>query len=126
MPPVFGPSSPSNTRLWSWAEANAIAVSPSQSAKKFFHDHVSASLAKSAAEHHVDRGFRFRDAGCDHHAFAGGKPVGLDHDRRTLRAHIALGRLGCGKAFVGRGRNIVGLAKILGKTFGAFELRRRP
>src|SRR6185437_12134349 len=33
MPPVFGPLSPSLTRLWSCAEASAIAVSPSQSAK---------------------------------------------------------------------------------------------
>ena len=33
MPPVLGPWSPSNTRLWSCAETSGIAVSPSQSAK---------------------------------------------------------------------------------------------
>ena len=33
MPPVFGPVSPSPTRLWSCAEASGIAVSPSHSAK---------------------------------------------------------------------------------------------
>ncbi len=33
MPPVFGPVSPSPTRLWSCAEAIGSAVSPSHSAK---------------------------------------------------------------------------------------------
>ena len=34
MPPVLGPVSPSPMRLWSWAEAMAMAWVPSQRAKK--------------------------------------------------------------------------------------------
>ena len=33
-----------------------------------------------------------RDRLGHHHALAGGKPVGLDHDRRALRADIGLRR----------------------------------
>ena len=64
MPPVFGPSSWSNTRLWSCAEASGIAVSPSHSAKKLIsrpaqklldHD-FGAGRAERAVEHHGDGG----------------------------------------------------------------------
>ena len=33
MPPVFGPRSPSHTRLWSWALGSITTLSPSHSAK---------------------------------------------------------------------------------------------
>ena len=94
--------------------------------QKFLHHHAGAGRAQSAAEHHIDRGFRLRHAGRDHHALTGGQPVGLDHDRRTLRAHVALGRFGRGEAFIGGGWNVVRLAKILGESLRAFELCRRP
>ena len=65
MPPVFGPLSPSQTRLWSCAEASGIAVSPSHSAKNEASSPTrqssitisQARLPKAAAEHHVDGGF---------------------------------------------------------------------
>ncbi len=34
MPPVFGPSSPSRSRLWSWLEASASTLRPSHSTMK--------------------------------------------------------------------------------------------
>ena len=66
MPPVFGPVSPSPTRLWSCAEASGIAVSPSHSAKNEASSPTRNSsittsapaCAQAAAEHHVDGGFR--------------------------------------------------------------------
>ena len=133
MPPVFGPWSPSNARLWSCAEASAIAVSPSQSAKndasspveKFLHHDFGAGRAERAAEHHVDRGFAPRRCLRHHHALAGRQAVGLDDDRRALRAHVGLGRRRGGEALVGGGRDAVRLAQVLGEALGAFELRRR-
>ena len=134
MPPVLGALSPSNTRLWSCAEASGIALSPSQSAKNEASSPVrnsstttSAPAApKLAAEHHVDRGFRLGDARRHHHALAGGEPVGLHHDRRTLRPHVGLGGRRRGEALIGRRRDIVGLAQVLGKALGTFELGSRP
>ena len=61
-----------------------------------------------------------------HHAFAGGKAVGLDHDRRALRVQIGFGRIGRAEALIGRGRDAVGAAQILGEALGAFEPRRGP
>ena len=60
----------------------------------------------------------------DHHALAGRKPVGLDHDRRALRAHVGQ-CVGCiGETAIGAGRNVELAAEILGKSLGALELRR--
>ena len=59
-----------------------------------------------------------------HHAFAGGEAVGLHDDRRTFLAHIIFGRARALEAFVGRGRDVVGLAQILGEALGAFQPRR--
>ena len=81
---------------------------------------------KAAAEHHVDGGFGLGDGLRHHHAFAGGKAVGLDHDRRAARAQIGLGRIGCAEALIGRGRDAIGAAQILGEALGAFEPRRGP
>ena len=103
MPPVFGPWSPSNARLWSCAVESGIAVSPSHSAKneasspcKNSSITISAPAAPDAPplEHHVDGGFGLGERLRNDHALAGGKAVGLDHDRRALRAHIGLGRFG--------------------------------
>ena len=58
-----------------------------------------------------------------HDAFAGGEPVGLDHDRRALRAQIGLGRRQRGEAFIGGGRDAVVAAQVLGEALGAFEPR---
>ena len=58
------------------------------------------------------------------HAFAGGKSIGLDHDRRAARAQIGLGRRDRSEAFIGGGRDAVVAGQILGEAFGAFEPRR--
>ena len=57
----------------------------------------------------------------DDDALAGGETIGLDHDRRALRADIGLGGIRIAEALIGRGRNVVGLAEILGEALGAFE-----
>ena len=101
MPPVFGPLSPSPTRLWSCAEASGIAVSPSHSAKNEASSPTrnssitisQAGVAEAAAEHHVDGGFGFGNGLRDDDALAGGEPVGLHHDRRAFaRARSPLPR----------------------------------
>ena len=79
------------------------------------HD-LGAGLAKTAAEHHVDRVERLLLGHRHHDALAGGKTVGLDHDRRALRADIGLCLVRIGEVFVGSGRNVVGAAQRLGKT----------
>ena len=79
------------------------------------HDFV-AGFAETAAEHHVDRAFRFHDGLRDHDTLAQRKPVGLDDDRRTLRAHIGLGGRGIGEPLVGGGRDAVFPAQVLGEA----------
>ena len=93
-------------------DASGIAVSPSHSAKKLtslavqeFLDHdFGAGRAEAAVEHHGDGGFRLRQRLRDHHALAGGKAVGLDHDRRALLAHIGQ-RVGGGVEALDRRRS---------------------
>ena len=97
--------------------------------EKFLDHDLRAGIAEPAGEHHVDGGFRFRNGLCDHDAFAGGETIGLHHDRRALRADVGLGGRGVVEALVGRGRNIVRLADVLGEAFRSFEPRgrfRRP
>ena len=96
MPPVFGPVSPSPTRLWSRAAASGSACRPSvrrehrelRALEKLLDHHVLAQLG-GAAQPLLD--LRLRAA--DEHAFPGGEPVRLDHARRArvwqLRARSA-------------------------------------
>ena len=93
--------------------------------QKFLHHHLRAGRTEGAAKHHVDRRLRLGHGGGDDHALAGGEPVGLDDDRRALRAHVALRRIDRAEALIGGGGNGVRLAQILGEAFGAFEPRRR-
>ena len=96
MPPVFGPVSPSPTRLWSCAVASGSAVSPSERTKKLASSPSrNSSITTSApaapmraGEAGLDRGERLLDRHRDGDALAGGEPVGLDDDRRALRADI--------------------------------------
>ena len=100
MPPVFGPVSPSTTRLWSCAEASGDArSSPSHEreeggflADEALLDHdLRAGRAEAAGEHHVDGGHAPPSTRLgDDDALAGGEPVGLHDDRRALLAHIGL------------------------------------
>ena len=87
-------------------------------------DDFPGRLAEPAAEHHVDGGFGLGDGLGHHHAFAGGKPVGLDHDRRAFFAHVILGCACALEALISGGRNLVGLAQVLGEALGAFQPRR--
>ncbi len=57
-----------------------------------------------------------------HHALAGGEPIGLDHDRRALRADIGQRLGGVIEAAVGAGRNVEFAAEVLCETLGALEL----
>ena len=131
MPPVFGPWSWSNTRLWSCAEASAIAVSPSDSAKKLISRPArnssittSAPAAPNAPSNIMAiASSASRKVMRDHHALARRKPVGLDHDRRALRADIGQRVGGIGEAAIGAGRNAEFGAERLGKSLGALELR---
>ena len=99
MPPVLGPWSPSKTRLWSCAEASGIAVSPSQSAKNEASSPARNSSTTTSAPASPSpppnimsiAASASATLGGDHDALAGGEPVGLDDDRRALRAHVGLG-----------------------------------
>ena len=87
-----------------------------------FLDHdLAGSLAQAAAEHHVDGRVRGSEVFRDDHALAGGKPVGLDHDRRAALADIGLCRFGCAETFVGGGGYAVRAAQILGESLGALK-----
>ena len=62
-------------------------------------------------------------------ALAGGEPVRLDDDRRALGAHEGFRRVRVPEDAVGRGRNPVAPAQVLGEGLRAFQLcgrRRRP
>ena len=133
MPPVFGPLSPSKARLWSCAVASGSACSPSHSAKnEASSPAMNSSITTSAPaspKPPPNIMSTAASASCSRHrhhdALAGGKAIGLDHDRRALRADIGLRRLRVGEMLVGRGRNVVGAAQRLGEALGAFQLPRR-
>ena len=59
----------------------------------------------------------------DHDALARRKPVGLDHDRRALLAHIGQRIGGIVEAAIGAGRNAEFGAERLGESLGALEPR---
>ena len=92
MPPVFGPVSPSPTRLWSCAAtsgAHAFAVAQHQernffALQEFFQHDALSGLAQHFSAQHVGsdrRGF-FLGLG-DDHALTRGESVGLHHDGRA-------------------------------------------
>ena len=94
--------------------------------QEFLDHHLGAGVAETSIEHHVDGGLRLRQGLRHHHAFAGRKPIGLDHDRRTLRLHISLGTCSILEALIGRSRDAVVPAQVLGETLGGFQLGGRP
>ena len=131
MPPVFGPVSPSNDALVVLRRGErqrVLAVAEREergllAAQEFLDHDLRAGSAEAAVEHRVDGGQRLVERHRDDDALAGGKPVGLDDDRRALRADIAFRRRGIVEALVGGGRNVVVAAQILGEALRAFELR---
>ena len=88
--------------------------------------HLRASRTEPAAEHHVDRGLRLGERLRHHHPLAGGEPVGLDHDRSALGAHIGQSGGSGGKSFIGGSRDAVFAAQILGEALGGLELGGGP
>ena len=67
-------------------EARLLAV------EEFLDDDLGAGVAEGAAEAGLDRGQRLVERHRHRHALAGGEAVGLDDDRRALRADIGAGR----------------------------------
>ena len=132
MPPVFGPVSPSPTRLWSCAEASGIAVSPSHSAKNDASSPTrNSSITTSApAAPRPPPNIMSMAASAsasvsgDDDALAGREPIRLDHDRHALLADIGLRRLSRREPLIGRGRNVVGPAQVLGEALRALQPRR--
>ena len=95
MPPVFGPSSPSNARLWSCAIAidaasRAVAeheqrdLGPGEAL--FDHARAAGVAERVAREVRAHRIARFADRLGDDHALAGREPVGLDDVEPGQRA----------------------------------------
>src|SRR5262252_9543236 len=119
MPPVLGPRSPSKARLWSCAEASAIAVSPSQSAKKEASSPCKNSSTTTCAPAAPNPPANIM-------SMASSASARVAAITTPLPAHVALRRRGRVEALVGGGGNLVGLAQILGEALGAFELRGRP
>ncbi len=91
--------------------------------QEFLDHHLRAGSTEPALEHHVDRGFRLFDRFRDHNALAGGEAVGLHHDRRAVLSHVILRRSCRREALIGRGRDVVRAADILGESLRAFKLR---
>ena len=110
MPPVFGPWSPSNARLWSSADGRTRALhavgddeerrfAPAQ---ELLDDHLRPGVAEPPVHHHVPHGGLGRRGVLGHdHALAGGESVGLDAPpagrscpaRRTSRASAGLAQV---------------------------------
>ena len=97
MPPVFGPSSPSKARLWSWAlprRQQVLAVGEDEEARLLAGHELLDHHPRAGAfgEDRVERRLRLGDGRGDGHALAGGEAVGLDHDRRALGRRRRRGR----------------------------------
>ena len=61
---------------------------------------------------------------CDRHTLAGGKPVGLDHDRRAATPEIGMSGIAIAEAAIGGGRNAGFGGEVLGVALRALEARR--
>ena len=87
MPPVFGPTSPSQSRLWSRAGGSARASRPSQSAIRLASRPVEPLLdhdpgpVRSAEPRRSIAASASSSVVADGHALAGREAVGLDDDR---------------------------------------------
>ncbi len=96
MPPVFGPVSPSPTRLWSCALAKGVARVPSHEREErnflareiVFDDDFRARGAEGAGEHRFDRALRLVKRHRDDDALSRRQAIRLDDDRRAVRANV--------------------------------------
>jgi hypothetical protein len=129
MPPVLGPVSPSNARLWSPAVASGRAVLPSHRAKNETSSPSRQSSMRTSAPAAPKRPEKTsRTAACasanargDRHALARRQAVGLDHDRRAMG--LDMGKCGVEIAEAGTGcrRDGVAGADILGEALRALQ-----
>jgi hypothetical protein len=88
-------------------------------------DGAVAAGAKTALFKEVgDRRLGLLLAGGDHHPFAGGQPVGLEHDRIAEAAAGGAGLGGVVHHRERRGGNAVPLHELLGEHLAALDLRR--
>src|SRR6185437_3617547 len=133
MPPVFGPSSWSNARLWSCALANGIAVSPSQSAKKLISrpDKNSSITTSAPAAPKAPSNIMAIAASASASVFATTTPLPAARPSAFTTigapcAHISERLGGVVEAAIGTGRNIELAAEVFGESLGAFKLRRLP
>ena len=133
MPPVFGPVSPSPTRLWSCAAAErqrGLAVAQREQRdfladQAFLDHHRVAGVAECAGLHHrVDRCERCVLGRGNHDALAGGEAVRLHHDGRATPTNELARGVGIIEAFPLRGGDAGGVAQLLGEGLAAFELCR--
>ncbi len=130
MPPVLGPVSPSPMRLWSCAGTSGRDMGAVVEAKKadlfafeeFLDDDLLLGRTQQPA---IEQPLRSLDGGgargADQDAFAGGQPVGFDHDRRMEIFDFLLELGGGGADRVGSGGNLVALQKALGEGLAGFE-----
>ena len=129
MPPVFGPSSPSKARLWSWAVPRKSRSSPSARTKRLasspaMNSSMTTRAPGPSAKIGVERGLGLGEGRGDGHALAGGEAVGLDDDGRALGRDVGAGGVGVGEGLARGGRRAAGGADLLGEGLGAFEPRR--
>ncbi len=90
---------------------------------EFLDHHFRARAAKGPAKHIVHRCQRFGLAHRDNHTLACGQPVGLDHNRRTLRLDIGACRFRIGKVGISGGWRACRITNLFGKRLGGFQLR---
>ena len=98
MPPVFGPSSPSKARLWSWALPRRRRSSPWARTKRLASSPAMQLLdhdpgAGAFGEDRVERRLGVGEGRGDGHALAGGEAVGLDDDGGAFGRHEGAGGL---------------------------------
>ena len=132
MPPVFGPVSPSPTRLKSCAAASGRAAWPWQSASSETSSPTSSSstttvapgLAERAAdEARLDRRLRRGAIGADRDALAGREPVGLDDARAAELVDGAQRLVAVGARPVARRRHAGGEHQLLRERLRALDER---
>ncbi len=134
MPPVFGPVSPSPTRLWSCAEPSSSASSPSHSANRetsspdqaFLDHHRRARLAENLLVHHrVDRRHGFVHRHRHHDALARRQPIRLHHDWCAASPNELTRGLGIVEALPQGGGDAGRIGDFLGERLAALKLSRR-
>ena len=132
MPPVFGPFiavEDALVILCGDQRQDRLAVAECEEARLFAvqklleHDLGTRRRRRRAHHHVVDGGIGLGQTRCDHHALAGGEPIGL-HDQGCAEfAREFLRRIRFVEALTARGRDPRRIADVFHEGFRAFELR---